>query len=467
MVRCGSLFLCRGEVWNGGREKAPVARVCRDVSIGMALCKTLRPIQYPTKLFIKPDITTNLFHDFSQDTVHAQAFHFGSSPIPIVSAPVLTPPRKMSEDLHNKSEDRNDVKCDVYIGYSVHFDNPKDRTRVLHAVGKPDVRSNQATFVDFKDFIFVKAERAMNKNAIAAWRYRNQVTDLSVCLHEDESTVVAGLSDTMQPMSKRPDCGYFIPLRIRGATAAASGATASTLDQCEGVTTDFAQPAGRATVVKSHPEVELTKLPPIRESLTPLCCGPDDRLFDRRYAYKIGPKLGGGSHGEVRKAETSPGNYVAVKILKHPPWTNRANKMKAMQEVYWLERCLDHDVYVVQILDVFLDKSPPHLHIVLEFWGLSGTAYRTHKGYGRREAQPTNHVRTLCLHLCTALSYMHERLGICHTDVKLDNVLVVDLHGDLVDDISCKLADVGSAEEVCLLFTPTRWVGPIRSFFPM
>ena len=107
------------------------------------------------------------------------------------------------------------------------------------------------------------------------------------------------------------------------------------------------------------------------------------------------------------------------------------------------------------------------MNIVLEFWGLSGTAYRTHKGYGRREAQPTNHVRTLCLHLCTALSYMHERLGICHTDVKLDNVLVVDLHGDLVDDISCKLADVGSAEEVCLLFTPARRVGPIRPFFSM
>jgi len=53
---------------------------------------------------------------------------------------------------------------------------------------------------------------------------------------------------------------------------------------------------------------------------------------------------------------------------------------------------------------------------------------------------------------------MHERLGICHTDVKLDNVLVVDLPGDFVNGISYKLADVGSAEEVCSLFTPARRV---------
>ena len=61
----------------------------------------------------------------------------------------------------------------------------------------------------------------------------------------------------------------------------------------------------------------------------------------------------------------------------------------------------------------------------------------------------------LCLHLCIALSYMHERLGICHTDVKLDNILVIDKLGSLVGDIACKLADVGNAEEVCSLITPS------------
>ena len=45
-----------------------------------------------------------------------------------MSALVLTPPRKMSEDIGN-------AKDDVFIGYSVHFDNTKDRKRVLNAFG--------------------------------------------------------------------------------------------------------------------------------------------------------------------------------------------------------------------------------------------------------------------------------------------------------------------------------------------
>jgi len=41
----------------------------------------------------------------------------------------------------------------------------------------------------------------------------------------------------------------------------------------------------------------------------------------------------------------------------------------------------------------------------------------------------------------------------CHTDVKLDNILVIDKHASTVDDIECKLADVGSVEEVSALIT--------------
>ena len=102
----------------------------------------------------------------------------------------------------------------------------------------------------------------------------------------------------------------------------------------------------------------------------------------------------------------------------------------------------------------------PQLHIVLELWGESGIDYREHKGYGRLDAQPTIHCRRLCEHLCRALSYLHTNLGYCHTDVKLDNILVIDKPGSLVDDIACKLADVGSAEEVCSLITPSSGGDP-------
>lgn len=117
------------------------------------------------------------------------------------------------------------------------------------------------------------------------------------------------------------------------------------------------------------------------------------------------------------------------------------------REIYVLERCLDHDVHIVKILDVYLDQKPLRMHIVLELWGKSGTSYRRHKGFGRMEVQPTNHVRVLLIHVCRALLNLHSGLGICHTDVKLDNILVIDKPGSLDGDIECKLADVGSAEE--------------------
>ena len=113
-----------------------------------------------------------------------------------------------------------------------------------------------------------------------------------------------------------------------------------------------------------------------------------------------------------------------------------------------MERCLDHVVHIVRVLDVYFDKHRPQMHIVLEFWGESGTDYRHHKGSGRFVAQPTNHVRTLLLHVRRGLGYLHRGLGMCHTDVKPANVLVIDKPVSLVGDIECKVVDVGNVEEV-------------------
>ena len=113
-----------------------------------------------------------------------------------------------------------------------------------------------------------------------------------------------------------------------------------------------------------------------------------------------------------------------------------------------MERCLDHPVHAVRILDIFLDKNPPQVHLVMELWGLSGDDYRISKGYGRGDAQPTNQVRRLLLHVCRALSFLHTGLGFAHTDVKLANILVTDTPGSLIGDIDCKLTDYGSVEEV-------------------
>ena len=50
----------------------------------------------------------------------------------------------------------------------------------------------------------------------------------------------------------------------------------------------------------------------------------------------------------------------------------------------------------------------------------------------------------------------------CHTDVKLANILVIDKVDCLEKGIECKLADVGSVEEVRALLSPSRAGALIR-----
>ena len=131
-------------------------------------------------------------------------------------------------------------------------------------------------------------------------------------------------------------------------------------------------------------------------------------------------------------------------------------KQRAMKEIYVLERCSDHDVHIVRVLDVFLDNRRRKMHIVMELWGESLESYRCRQGFDRVDPQSTTHIRTLLLHLCRALSYLHRGLGMCHTDVKLANILIIDKVDCLEKGIECKLADVGSVEEVAALLSPSR-----------
>ena len=127
-----------------------------------------------------------------------------------------------------------------------------------------------------------------------------------------------------------------------------------------------------------------------------------------------------------------------------------------MKEVYVLERCSDLDVHIVRVLDVFLDTKARKMHIVMELWGESLESYRRRQGFDRVDSQPTPHIRTVLLHVCRALAYIHRGLGMCHTDVKLANILIIDKADRKENSIECKLADVGSVEEVTALLSPSR-----------
>ena len=105
---------------------------------------------------------------------------------------------------------------------------------------------------------------------------------------------------------------------------------------------------------------------------------------------------------------------------------------------------------------MFLDNKRGKMHIVMELWGESLESYRCRQGFDRVAPQPTIHIRTMILHVCRALSYLHRGLGMCHTDVKLANILIIDKVDCLEKGIECKLADVGSVEEVTAILSPFR-----------
>jgi tRNA A-37 threonylcarbamoyl transferase component Bud32 len=361
-------------------------------------------------------------------------------------------------------------KDDEYVGYSICCKTSADKSRVLQAIGdnnsNPRARTMRVT--EFTNFIFVEPAKPMNLSAFDSWRYRLEIRELDLILHKVADTALEGLPSSMRrtnPSRGSRACMHFLPPKVGGVSAAAT-----LLEELVGGA--GSQPPvrvmhmGGASADVSHPGVSSDAITPHRsrpsppidrthrvDALTPILFGEDQELLQRGIGYAIGKKVGGGSFGVVHKAKSPTGIDVAVKILHKDAWKDDKAKQRTMKEVYTLERCSDHDVHIVRVLDVFLDDHRRQMHIVMELWGESGKQFRCRKGFGRLEPQSTTHVRTLLLHLCSGLSYLHRGLGMCHTDVKLDNILVIDKHGSTVDDIECKLADVGSVEEVSALIT--------------
>ena len=341
--------------------------------------------------------------------------------------------------------------CNSFAGYSLICARTKHK-KVVDALQyefncrHPNVNTKHWTA--FSGFVFVRPESSMTVNAFDSWRWRNGLRHLDLILHKSADTATEGLLSNLQAQNRNDGCKYFLPRSSDGASAGGIHSVASQPSVAL-VSADGAS-AGNATsgVGSAAYRPRTSRV----EQLTPLLFGQDDVLVGRSKGYSSKEFLGGGSFGAVYKMRSPTGIDVAVKILDKHAWKDEKSKLLSMKEVFFLERCSDHDVHIIRVLDVFLDPTSRQLHIVLELWGESGEKYRHRKGFGRLDSQPTTHIRTLLEHLCRALSYLHNGLGLAHTDVKLQNILIVDKYGSLVNDIECKLADIGSAEEVAPLY---------------
>ncbi|GAB4855676.1 mitochondrial lysine-tRNA synthetase [Ancistrocladus abbreviatus] len=151
-------------------------------------------------------------------------------------------------------------------------------------------------------------------------------------------------------------------------------------------------------------------------------------------SYMAERVVGHGSFGIVFQAKClETGETVAIKkVLQDKRYKNR--ELQTM-------RLLDHP-NVVSLKHCFFsttDKDELYLNLVLEY--VPETVHRVIKHYSKlNQRMPLIYVKLYTYQIFRALSYIHRCIGVCHRDIKPQNLLV-NPHTHQV-----KLCDFGSAK---------------------
>ncbi|KQK16317.1 serine/threonine-protein kinase SRPK [Brachypodium distachyon] len=150
---------------------------------------------------------------------------------------------------------------------------------------------------------------------------------------------------------------------------------------------------------------------------------PGDQFAAGRYVAQR--KLGWGNFSTVWLAfDIESQKFVALKIQKSAPEFAQA----ALHEIEFLSEITNRDPsnckHTIQLIDHFKHAGPngQHICLVFEFLGdslLKLVQYNRYKGIG------LSRVREICRSILVGLDYLHGELGIIHSDLKLENVLLV------------------------------------------
>eukprot|EP01128_Nolandella_sp_AFSM9_P010708 TRINITY_DN743_c3_g1_i1.p1 TRINITY_DN743_c3_g1~~TRINITY_DN743_c3_g1_i1.p1 ORF type:complete len:357 (-),score=73.86 TRINITY_DN743_c3_g1_i1:82-1152(-) len=148
-------------------------------------------------------------------------------------------------------------------------------------------------------------------------------------------------------------------------------------------------------------------------------------------SYECVGRSGKGSFGVVYKAISTDNTVVAIKrVLQDPRYKNR--ELQIMKIIVH-PNC-------VRLLNSFYERSKGEVFLNLVLPYVPRNLYEVCMSYVKNdERMPIYHIKLYIYQLCRSLSYVHS-LGICHRDIKPQNMLIDP------DTQMLKLCDFGSAK---------------------
>ena len=217
---------------------------------------------------------------------------------------------------------------DEYVGYTLHYSSPKVFQKVaahlsMRASAGGKFRYN-IYLRPLEKFLFLKAHTKMTKNAVQCFLKKDKVLtrhSCKVCFHKEESTVVDGLTDTMQLATDRSDCVYYFPARVESplavdadiAVTAGSDTAAGMSDGAAGSAVTAGSDISSSRVVAlDGPNAYQAEFPTLY--LTPTLLRRNNGLETRGQAYNICSQLISSDRGNVYSG-LKGGTVVSIKCL--------------------------------------------------------------------------------------------------------------------------------------------------------
>ncbi|KAF7974314.1 hypothetical protein HWV62_12478 [Athelia sp. TMB] len=165
---------------------------------------------------------------------------------------------------------------------------------------------------------------------------------------------------------------------------------------------------------------------------------PDDE-GETVAGYTLGPIIGHGASSIIRRASSTSGGTVAIKIVR------RSDLAKQSQPALARKR-LDREVSIwsslshEHILPLFTTVRTPHADFFVTLYCPAGTLFDILKRDGR-PALPQDDAGMMFRQVVRGLRYLHEVARLVHRDIKLENVLV--------DEMGvCRIGDFGMSRNI-------------------